>query len=90
MPDRKSWTCTREGPGAGLGAEIRPTTSTITRAERWDHWLARWRVDRMGHRVEPGLYALGSPTAHSPVFVSANYLGCWFGRTHVWNVARAS
>lgn len=27
----------------------------------------------MNHRVEPGLYALGSPTRQSPVFVSANY-----------------
>jgi hypothetical protein len=27
----------------------------------------------MGHRVEPGLYTLGSATAASPVFVSANY-----------------
>jgi len=27
----------------------------------------------MGHRVEPGLYRLGSPTTESPVFASANY-----------------
>jgi hypothetical protein len=27
----------------------------------------------MGHRVEPGLYRLGNPTADSPVFASANY-----------------
>jgi hypothetical protein len=27
----------------------------------------------MGHRVPPGLYALGKPAADSPVFVSANY-----------------
>jgi hypothetical protein len=52
---------------------IRSTTSTITLANRWDHFLARWAVDRNGHRVEPGLYALGDPTADSPVFVTANY-----------------
>jgi len=52
---------------------IRSTTSTITLADRWDHFLARWAVDRSGHRVEPGLYSLGSPTADSPVFVTANY-----------------
>ena len=56
-----------------MGAEIRSVTSTITWANRWDHSLARWRINRMGHRVEPGLYALGSPTADSPVLVSANY-----------------
>jgi hypothetical protein len=27
----------------------------------------------MGHRVEPGLYTLGSPTPSSPVLVTANY-----------------
>jgi hypothetical protein len=52
---------------------IRSTTSTITLANRRDHFLARWGVDRSGHRVEPGLYALGHPTADSPVFVTANY-----------------
>jgi hypothetical protein len=30
-------------------------------------------MNRMGHRVEPGLYRLGSPTSDSPVFASANY-----------------
>ena len=52
---------------------IQPTASTITWADRWDHFLARWGVNRSGHRVEPGLYALGDPTADSPVFVTANY-----------------
>jgi len=52
---------------------VRPTTSTITLANRWDHFLARWGVNRSGHRVEPGLYALGNPIADSPVFVTANY-----------------
>ena len=52
---------------------IRSTTSVITPANRWDHFLARWGVNRSGHRVEPGLYALGHPTMDSPVFVTANY-----------------
>jgi hypothetical protein len=52
---------------------IKRTSSTITLADRWDHLLARWAVNRNGHRVEPGLYALGEPTEDSPVFVTANY-----------------
>ena len=52
---------------------IRPTTSIVTRSNRWDHFLARWGYKRNEHRVEPGLYALGSPTPDSPVFVTANY-----------------
>jgi len=53
--------------------EIRHTTSDLTLANTWDHLLARWAVNRMGHRVEPGLYSLGNPTPESPVFVTANY-----------------
>ena len=53
--------------------EIMPTTSTLTFANTWDHILARWAINRMGHRVEPGLYSLGNPTPDSPVFVTANY-----------------
>jgi hypothetical protein len=52
---------------------VHPATSTITRANRWDHLLARCGVNRSGHRVEPGLYALGTPGSGSPVFVTANY-----------------
>ena len=40
-------------------------------------WLgtlaARTGVGRMRYRVPPGLYAVGAPTAESPVLVSANY-----------------
>ena len=50
-----------------------PTASIITTADRWDHFLARWGVNRSGHRVEPRLYTLGNPTEDSPVFVTANY-----------------
>ena len=53
--------------------EIRTTDCIITFTNRLDHFLARWGINRMGHRVEPGFYRLGSPTAESPVFVSANY-----------------
>ena len=53
--------------------QILLTQSRLTTADRWDHFLARVGVRRGEHRVEPGLYALGSPTPDSPVFVSANY-----------------
>jgi hypothetical protein len=52
---------------------IQFTTSAITLANRWDHFLARWGYKRSEHRIRPGLYALGKPTAESPVFVTANY-----------------
>lgn len=52
---------------------IRPVSSTISWADRRDHILARLGVNRKGHRVTPGLYALGQPDPDSPVFVTANY-----------------
>jgi hypothetical protein len=51
----------------------RVTDSTLTLANRWDHILARWGVNRSGHRVEPGVYALGDPGPNASVFVTANY-----------------
>lgn len=54
-------------------SSIRPTTSSLTARNHWDHILARLGVKRSGRRVEPGLYALGDPTPDSPVFVTANY-----------------
>jgi hypothetical protein len=52
---------------------IPSVTSRIAASDRWDHFLARWGVNRDRHRVEPGLYALGHPTPDSPVFITANY-----------------
>lgn len=49
------------------------TDSLISWKNRMDHLLARWGVNRMGHKVDPGLYRIGSPTDNSPVFASANY-----------------
>jgi hypothetical protein len=57
----------------GQYAQIQPTTSALRWGDHWDHWLARWAVNRSGHRVAPGLYALGAPSRSSPVFVTANY-----------------
>ncbi len=53
--------------------KIFPTTHRLTARDRWDQFLARVGVKRGEHRVEPGLYALGTPTPDSPVFVTANY-----------------
>jgi len=53
--------------------EIRPTSWSTGSAELKDHFLARIGVNRMGHRVAPGLYSIGRPGPESPVFVTANY-----------------
>jgi hypothetical protein len=61
------------GPMAWEPPQIRTATSEITLSNRFDHFLARWGVNRMGHTIEPGLYRLGNPSPDSEVFVSANY-----------------
>lgn len=49
------------------------TTAKLSKADLWDHFLARVGFKRSEHRVAPGLYAIGNPTPDSPVFVTANY-----------------
>ena len=71
-PDADASPC-RCSSGSLQHTVIRTTDSTITFANRLDHFLARWGINRMGHRVEPGLYRLGAPTLDSSVFASANY-----------------
>jgi hypothetical protein len=48
-------------------------SSVLTRQDRWGSIKTRWGVGRMNYKVDPGLYALGTPDNHSSVFVSANY-----------------
>lgn len=36
-------------------------------------WKARWGINRMKYKVNPGIYAVGEPDDGSPVLVSANY-----------------
>jgi len=49
------------------------TSSDFTPADRLASWKARWGINRTAYRVNPGLYALGAPSAASPVFATANY-----------------
>lgn len=48
-------------------------TGTWSRSDRWGAIAVRCGLHRMDYRVLPGLYALGQPSADSPVLVSANY-----------------
>ncbi len=41
--------------------------------DRLETLRVRWSVGRMNYKVNPGIYAVGSPGRHSDVFVSANY-----------------
>lgn len=42
-------------------------------ADTLGSWKCRWSIGRMNYKVEPGLYAVGTPDESSPVLVTANY-----------------
>lgn len=57
-----------------VNGRVVPQISTkLTLADHLGAWKVRWAFKRMSYRVEPGLYAVGSPGPDSPVLVSANY-----------------
>ncbi|NOY43979.1 MAG: carbon monoxide dehydrogenase [Deltaproteobacteria bacterium] len=45
----------------------------LGRADVLGRWAMRWGIGRDRYRIAPGLYAVGRPTADSPVVVTANY-----------------
>ncbi len=47
--------------------------TVLTGRDRWGALLVRLGFGRMRYTVEPGLYAVGTPTENSPVLVTANY-----------------
>ncbi len=47
--------------------------TVISMKDRLGWWKVRWAIARDKFTVDPGLYAVGSPTSESEVFVSANY-----------------
>ena len=53
--------------------EIPVAATDLSFSDRLGGWKVRWGFGRNSYRVEPGIYAVGSPTDKSPVFVSANY-----------------
>ena len=68
--DRKHWIVGEVGTPAGLISRV---STRLDMADRLGAVKVRFGLRRMRYMVEPGLYAVGSPTTESPVFVSANY-----------------
>ncbi|MGB5895354.1 MAG: mercury methylation corrinoid protein HgcA [Ignavibacteriaceae bacterium] len=56
-----------------LDIDILQTTSQLSLANRWDHFLKRMGINRSRNRIKPGLYALGNANPKSQIFVTANY-----------------
>ena len=53
---------------------IVPQVSTqLSFSDTLGSWKARWGINRMNYKINPGLYAVGNPNGESPVLVTANY-----------------
>ncbi len=61
------------GEVAISGFRVPQVSNRLDRADILGSFKSRWGWGRMHYAVEPGLYAVGRPTAVSPVLVSANY-----------------
>lgn len=48
-------------------------SAILSRKDRFGTWKARWGINRMNYKVDPGLYSIGRPDSDSPVLVTANY-----------------
>jgi len=53
--------------------KIPGVSTSLSSKDRLSTWKVRWGIGRMRYRVEPGLYAVGNPTAQSIVLVSSNF-----------------
>lgn len=53
--------------------KIMHTSTQLTTRDILGSWKARWGINRMKFKVEPGLYSVGNPDESSPVLVTANY-----------------
>jgi acetyl-CoA decarbonylase/synthase complex subunit gamma len=68
--DPKPWMTGEVDTPAGVVPQV---STLLNSADRMGAVKVRLGMRRMNYTVEPGLYAVGTPTAKSPVFVSANY-----------------
>ena len=55
------------------GTDIPLITTELNSSDFLGAVMVRWGINRNNYRVSPGLYAIGSPTQESDVFVTANY-----------------
>jgi CO dehydrogenase/acetyl-CoA synthase delta subunit len=60
-------------PASGAAGNVPVVATKLTSRDRWGTTRVRCGIGRGKYSVAPGLYAVGSPDAASPVLVTANY-----------------
>jgi hypothetical protein len=70
-----SWQPVKSSQFSGLVPQgiVSRTDHRIRLKDRLDHLQVRLGINRMGHRIGPGIYRIGDPGPESRVFVTANY-----------------
>jgi len=53
--------------------ETKQVSTKLSFKDTLGSWKARWGINRMNYKIDPGLYCVGNPDENSPVLVSANY-----------------
>jgi len=61
------------GKVATPAGDIPQVATKLSFADVLGSWKCRWSIGRMDYKVDPGLYAVGTPDDKSPVLVTANY-----------------
>lgn len=61
------------GCGNPAAVKAEEASTKLTFQDIAGTWKARWGINRMNYKVDPGLYYVGRPDAGSPVLVTANY-----------------
>ncbi|MFV0527671.1 MAG: mercury methylation corrinoid protein HgcA [Lachnospiraceae bacterium] len=65
--------CCTDSAACGCDSEIMTASTVLTAKDYWGTCKVRFGFGRMEYKVDPGVYALGNPSADAPVLVSANY-----------------
>jgi hypothetical protein len=52
---------------------IPQVSTSLTFTDTLGSWKARFGINRMNYKINPGLYYVGTPDSNSPVLVTANY-----------------
>ena len=53
--------------------DVPQVSTTLAFSDVFGSWKCRWSIGRMDYKVEPGIYAVGTPDASSQVLVTSNY-----------------
>ncbi len=65
--------CNEPSESCNRDNSINQLSTKLTGSDVLGTWKARWGIDRMNYKVNPGLYKIGKPSSESPVLVTGNY-----------------